>query len=183
MHGFLAVVSPTFTPESRQKAGVVSYMHVHETFRVKAPIQKVWQFLLDPEKIGFCIPGCEKIEILGENAYRSIIKVNLPIFSITVKSKTAISEISPPHHLKWITQGQYNIGSGTFQQESVVDLKQISDGEVEVSYSGNIELAGGLAGLGEKIVSSMGRELAIQFVNNIQKKLERRYGDRSSGAA
>ncbi|MFQ5842046.1 MAG: CoxG family protein [Thermodesulfobacteriota bacterium] len=158
-------------------------MLVEETFRVKAPIEKLWQFMLDPEEMGSCIPGCEKIELLGENTYESTIRVNSPIFSITVKSKTTISEISPPHHLKWITQGQYNIGSGTFQQESVVDLKQISDGEVEVSYSGNIELAGGLAGLGEKIVSSMGRGLAIQFVKNIQEKLERRYGDRSSGAA
>jgi len=147
-------------------------MLVQETFRVKAPIQRVWQFLLDPEKIGFCIPGCEKIEILGENAYRSIIKVNLPIFSITVESETTISEISLSHHLKWITQGQYDIGSGTFRQESVVDLKEISDSEVEVSYSGNIELSGGLAGFGERIVSSMAKGLAEQFVKNIQERLE-----------
>lgn len=157
-------------------------MLVNETFRVKAPIQKVWQFMLDPERIGSCIPGCEKIENLGENTYESTIKVNLPIFSITVKSKTTISEISPPHHLKWITEGQYDIGSGTFHQESVVDLEEISDSEVEVSYSGEIELAGGVAGFGEKIVSSMGRGLAEQFVRNIQEKLERRQGDRSPEA-
>ena len=156
-------------------------MLIEETFRVKAPIQKVWEFLVDPEKIGSCIPGCEKIEVLGENAYESTIKVNLPIFSITVKSKTTISEMSPPHHLKWVTEGQYDIGSGSFYQESVVDLEEISHSEVEVSYSGTIELAGGFAGFGEKIVSSMGGELAMQFVKNIQEGVEGGSGDRGFG--
>jgi carbon monoxide dehydrogenase subunit G len=157
-------------------------MRVHETFRVKAPIQKVWQFLLDPEKIGFCIPGCEKIEILGENAYRSIIKVNLPIFSITVESETTISEISLSHHLKWITQGQYDIGSGTFHQETVIDLREISDNEVEVCYAADTNLGGELAGFAEKIVSSMARGLGERFARNIRERLEGGRGDRGSGS-
>lgn len=156
-------------------------MLVKETFCVKAPIQRVWQFLLDPLKIGSCIPGCEKIEISEENANASTITIKLPVISITVKSKTTISEISPPHHLKWVTEGQYDIGSGSFYQESVVDLEEISDSEVEVSYLGSIELAGGFAGFGEKIVSSMGGGLAIQFVKNIQERVEGGRGDRGSG--
>jgi carbon monoxide dehydrogenase subunit G len=130
-------------------------MLVKETFRVKAPIERVWQFLLDPQKIGSCIPGCEKIEISGANAYGSTITIKLPVISITVKSKTTtvkskttISEITPPHHLKSVTEGEYDIGSGTFRQESVFGLKEISNNEVQVSYSVDTELSGGLAGFG-----------------------------------
>ncbi|NIM96673.1 MAG: carbon monoxide dehydrogenase, partial [candidate division Zixibacteria bacterium] len=46
-------------------------MRVEERFRVKAPIERVWEFMLDPERIGPCIPGYEKIEVLGENVYGS----------------------------------------------------------------------------------------------------------------
>jgi carbon monoxide dehydrogenase subunit G len=156
-------------------------MLVKETFCVKAPIQRVWQFLLDPLKIGSCIPGCEKIEISEENANASTITIKLPVISITVKSKTTISEITPPHHLKSVTEGQYDIGSGTFRQESVFDLKEISNNEVQVSYSVGTKLSGGLAGFGERIASSMAKGLAEQFVKNIQERVEGGRGDRGSG--
>jgi carbon monoxide dehydrogenase subunit G len=149
---------------------------------VKAPIQRVWEFLLDPEKIGPCIPGCEKIEPRGENAYESTIKVNLPILSITVKCKTTVTEITPPHHLKSVTEGQYDIGSGTFHQETVIDLREISDNEVEVCYAADTNLGGELAGFAEKIVSSMAKGLAGQFVINIRERVEGGRGDRGSGS-
>ena len=153
-------------------------MLVRETFCVRAPIQKVWQFLLDPEKIGSCIPGCDKIEISGGNAYTSTITIKLPIISITVESTTTISEITPPHHLKSVTEGKYDIGSGSFRQESVFDLRELSSGEVEVRYSAETKLAGELAGFGEKIMRSMAQGLAEQFAKNIQSKLE---GDKAVG--
>ncbi len=147
-------------------------MIVQETFRVKAPIQKVWQFMLDPEKIGPCIPGCEKIEILGENTYESTITFKLPIFSITTQSRTTITEIVPSHHVKSVTEGQSDIGSGTFHLETVIDLEETSENEVEVSYSAETKLGGGLVGFGEKIMNSMAKGMAEQFARNIQEKLE-----------
>jgi carbon monoxide dehydrogenase subunit G len=147
-------------------------MIVNENFRVKAPIEEVWQFMLDPEKIGPCIPGCEKIEVVGENTYESTIKMNFPIISITAKSRTTIVEITPPHHVKSVTEGQYDIGSGRFHQDSVIDLKAISDHEVEVSYSADTTLEGGFASLSEAVMSAMAKGLGAQFAKNIQSKLE-----------
>ncbi len=148
-------------------------MMVEETFRVKAPIQKVWQFMLDPEKIGSCIPGCEKIEIVDENTYESSIAIKLPIVSIAVKSKTTITEMDPPRHLRSITEGTADIGAGTFRLDTVIDLKESSEKEVEVSYSADTILGEGLVGFGEKIMSAMAKGIAERFAKNIREKLEK----------
>jgi carbon monoxide dehydrogenase subunit G len=147
-------------------------MFADQKFRVKAPIQKVWEFMLDPQKIGPCIPGCDKIEVRGKDAYESTITIKLPIFSITARSTTTITETTPPQHLKSVTEGQYDLGGGTFHQETVVDLEEISDNEVEVSYSTETKLEGGLAGFGEKIMKDVAKALGEQFARNIQTKLE-----------
>ncbi|NIQ37629.1 MAG: hypothetical protein GTN81_03445 [Proteobacteria bacterium] len=151
-------------------------MMVEETFRVKAPIQKVWQFMLDPEKIGLCIPGCDKIEIVDENTYESAISIKLAIISIVVKSKTTITEMDPPRHLRSITEGTADIGGGTFRLDTVIDLKEISQGEVDVSYSADTQLGEGLIGFGEKIMSTMAKGMAEQFAKNIREKLEKERG-------
>jgi len=149
-------------------------MFADHKFRIKAPIQEVWEFLLTPEKIGSCIPGCEKIEPIGEDAYKSTIIIKLPIFSITTKSTTTITETDPPHHLKSLTDGEYDLGGGKYHQETVVDLEEIAENEVEVSYSAETKLEGGLASFGEKIMSEVAKALGEQFAKNMQVKLERK---------
>ena len=44
-------------------------MQINETFSVKVPIQKLWDSLLDPQIIGPCIPGCEKVEPINDKEY------------------------------------------------------------------------------------------------------------------
>jgi carbon monoxide dehydrogenase subunit G len=149
-------------------------MLVKEKFRVKGSMEDVWQFMLDPEKIGSCIPGCEKIELLGEDSYRSTIRIKLPIFSMTATSTTTITETDPPHHLKSITDGKYDLGGGTFHQETVLDMEEVETGEVEVSYSAETTLEGGLSGFSDDLISKMAHGVAEQFAKNIQAKLEGR---------
>ena len=84
-------------------------MLTKEEFSVRAPIQDVWDFMLDPEKLGSCIPGFEGIEPIGENAYKSTIRIRLPIFSITVESTTTVTEAIPLRRLKSITEGRYDL--------------------------------------------------------------------------
>ncbi len=151
-------------------------MLVEQKFRVKAPIQKVWDFILDPEKIGACIPGCEKVEVVGDKVYESSVKVKVGLISLTMKSKTTVTETDPPRHLKSVTEGQDALKAGTFHQESVLDLTEISSNEVEVSYSANTRVVGKLATFGEKIMRATAKKLGDQFAKNIQVRLEEQAG-------
>jgi carbon monoxide dehydrogenase subunit G len=151
-------------------------MLVEQKFRVKAPIKKVWDFILDPEKIGPCIPGCEKVEVVGDNVYESSVKVKVGLISLTMKSKTTVAEADPPRHLRSVTEGQDALKAGTFYQESMVDLAEISPNEVEVSYSANTRVVGKLATFGEKIMRAAAKKLGEQFAKNIQARLEEQAG-------
>jgi carbon monoxide dehydrogenase subunit G len=138
-------------------------MLVEEKFRVRAPIERVWQFMLDPEKVGPCVPGCEKIEVVGDKVYESSVKVKVGLIALTMKSRTTI---------KSVTEGQDALKAGTFHQESVVNLAEISESEVEVFYSANTRVVGKLATFGEKIMRVTAKKLGEQFARNIQARLE-----------
>ena len=43
------------------------------TFNV--PREKVWKFMLDPEVLKACLPGCEKLEAVGEDEYVATMKI------------------------------------------------------------------------------------------------------------
>lgn len=68
-------------------------MLIEEKFCVKAPIQKVWGFLLNHESIRPCIPGCEKIERINENEFISTVKIKVGPIAVGFRFKRTIEEI------------------------------------------------------------------------------------------
>ena len=48
-------------------------MLIEGQFTLQAPIQKVWDSLLDPKTLGTCVPGTEKMEAIDKETYESIV--------------------------------------------------------------------------------------------------------------
>ena len=42
-----------------------------------APRERVWQFMLDPEVLKACLPGCEKLEEIGPDEYAATMKIGV----------------------------------------------------------------------------------------------------------
>ncbi len=149
-----------------------SSMLIDEKFTVKAPLQKVWDFLLDPEKIGSCVPGCEKIEITEKNTYLSIVKVKVGPISAKFKFTTTLTDIQPPRHVKAVGGGADIDKKGIFNQESTLDLKEVSPGEIEVSYRSEVKVGGMLATFGDLIMRAKSKELGEKFAQSVKQKVE-----------
>lgn len=71
-------------------------MLIEEKFVVLAPIQRVWDFMMEPEKITSCIPGCEKIIVRDEKNYFAAVKAEVGPISVRFEFNTEIVEIAPP---------------------------------------------------------------------------------------
>jgi carbon monoxide dehydrogenase subunit G len=151
-------------------------MLTEERFRVKAPIQRVWDFMLDPEQIGSCIPGCQEIHVIGDNVYKSSVKVKVGFIALTMEAQTTITDLDPPRRVTSMTEGHDALKAGSFHQESVVELTPVSENEVEVFYSANTRVVGKLATFGEKIMRATARKLGEQFAKNIQARLDQPVG-------
>ena len=141
-------------------------MLLEEKFTVKAPAQKVWDFIINPELIGPCVPGLEKIDVLDENTYESVVKIKVGFIKVKMKTKDV------PSHMKTVSDGQDALKAGEVHQEMTVDINEISDSECELSYSANVRITGKLATFGEKIMRSTTKKLSAQFVKNLREKLE-----------
>src|SRR3990170_163466 len=100
-------------------------------FIIKASIQKAWDNLLNPETLAACIPGCEKMEAIDEKTFYSVVKQKVGPISVRFRFTTTLTEVNPPTHMKAVGKGEDIGKAGTFSQETTVDLKEVSGGEVE----------------------------------------------------
>jgi carbon monoxide dehydrogenase subunit G len=138
-----------------------------EKFTVPAGIQTVWDFVLDPEKIGPCVPGFVSATKIDDETYDSVVKVKVGIIKLKMFSRTKFVEVDPPRHIKVAGDGHDRLKAGKFHQESVIDLREISENETEIHYRTNVRVVGKLAVFGEKMMRLTAAKMGEQVAKNI----------------
>ena len=147
-------------------------MKIEGKFTMKAPIQKVWDFLLAPGTLASCIPGAEKMEPVDDKTWEGTVKQKVGPIGVKLNFTQSMTELDPPRHVKAVGRGSAVGGAGTFSQETIVDIKEIAGGEVEIAYSSNVSMVGRLATFGERIMRAKVDKIGGQFIKNLQDKLE-----------
>lgn len=142
-------------------------------FTLKAPIQKLWDTLLDPETLLSCIPGAEKIERIDEKTFDCVVKQKVGPISVKFKFKSVLSKVEPPTHIEVDGEGEDIGKAGHFVQKSVVDLRETSGGEVEVSYKTEATIVGKLAMFGDRIMRAKAKKVGEEFTKALQERLKR----------
>ena len=151
-------------------------MKIEGKFTMKAPIQKVWDFLLAPGTLASCIPGAEKMEAIDDKTWEGMVKQKVGPITIKLAFTQTLTDLDPPRHVKAVGRGSAAGGAGTFSQETIVDIKEVGGGEVEVAYSSNVSLVGRLATFGERIMRAKVNKIGEQFINNLQDALKKELG-------
>jgi len=146
-------------------------MLIEGKFSLKAPIQKVWDHILEPETLAACMPGAQKVDKIDDKTYDAVVKQRVGIIKVTLKFRNKLTNIQPPNHLEMDGEGEDITKLGHFKQKTVMDIKDLGDGQVEVSYSANVNIVGKLAMFGDRIMKSKAKDVEKEFTSNLQKKL------------
>lgn len=134
------------------------------THSFKAPQEVVWEALLDPQVLSKALPGMERLEQVGENEYEGEINIRVGPVQGKFQGKVTLSEITPPSSYHLTVQGQgapgYVTGAG--------DLRLESDGDATtLHYSGEAQLSGRIASVGQRLIDSTARSLTRQGLQSL----------------
>ena len=155
-------------------------MLLEGNFALKSPIEELWGFLLKPETLGSCIPGCEKMEKIDDNTFESIVAAKMGFIVVRLKFTTTLTDLEPPHRIKAVAKGEDLGKHGQFTQNTVVDLKELPEGQVEVSYKSNVSIVGPLATFGDRVMRIKAKQIEKEFTENLKKTLSDQTLPRSS---
>lgn len=147
-------------------------MIIDGNLTVKAPIQTLWDKLMDPETLRSCIPGAEKIERLDDKTYDCVVKQKVGPISVRFKFKSILVNVEPPNHVDMEGEGMDIGKAGHFTQKTSIDLKENERGEVEISYKCHANIVGKLAMFGDRILKAKAKKLEAEFTANLREKLK-----------
>lgn len=147
-------------------------MVIEGGFRLKAEIEKLFDFLLKPDTIMTCLPGAESVKLLDENTYECVVKQKVGPISAKLKFVNRLTKVERPTHIEIEGEGEDVTKLGHFKQKSVVDLKDLGNGEVEITYKTDVSIVGKLAMFGDRIMRAKAKDVEKEFTKNLQEKLK-----------
>ena len=145
-------------------------MDVAETYTFQAPAVRVWRVLLDPENLASCIPGCERLEPLGDDRYRASLNVGVGAIRGNYEATITISDQVPPWSYKLTVEG--NGSPGFLRGEAQVSLEE-QDGGTVITVQGKGQVGGAVARVGQRLIGSVNKMMMDRFFTCLQESAER----------
>ncbi len=142
--------------------------------RVLAATQsQAWAALNDPEVLKSCIPGCDSIELTGENQYAIGMAVKIGPVSAKFKGKIALQDIVIPQSYTIQFEGQGGV-AGFGNGSAKVDLKPVDTG-TELAYSAHATVGGKIAQVGQRLIDGVAKSMAEDFFKRFEAVLLERH--------
>jgi carbon monoxide dehydrogenase subunit G len=129
--------------------------------QLPASREDVWAKLNDPEVLKVCIPGCESLEVTGENEFQAVATNKIGPVKARFKGKVKLSDLDPPNGYK--ISGEGDGGVAGFAKGGATVALQPKDGGTLLTYNVEAQIGGKLAQLGQRLVNGAAKKLADQF--------------------
>src|SRR5262250_373158 len=139
-------------------------MKIEGAHDIPAPRQKVWEAFLDPERLRQAIPGCEKLEALGTDEFRAVMKVGIAAIKGTFEGKVRLADKKPPESYRLAVEGSG--GPGFVRGDTIITLSDI-EGGTHVAYNADVQIGGLIAGVGQRMLGGVSKMMADQFFNRM----------------
>ncbi len=148
-------------------------MKVDGSYRFAAPVERVWAQLLDPAALAAAIPGCQKLEPLGNDEYLATLSIGIAAFKGTYAGIVSVTNKQPAtaYDLNVEGSGRSGFVKGTGHITLVPDTTTTPTGTL-VQVDGDAQVGGPVLTVGSRLVPPTARMLMNQFFENMQKQME-----------
>jgi carbon monoxide dehydrogenase subunit G len=145
-------------------------LHFEGTQQIKAPAEKVWQFVLDPNKVAECAPGFKSMEILADDHFKPTITVGIGAVKATFTLDVQLEDVTPQSHAAM--RGRGNAAGSAVDMKAAMDLKPVSAEETTMDWTADVNVSGVIASVGARLMEGTAHKLTAQFFDCFRQKLE-----------
>jgi len=146
---------------------------IEEEFEVRAPVQQVWEYLIDPARVVVCIPGAELLEAQDERTFVGAVKVKVGPMTMSYKGLMKFTEVDErEHQVRMVGEGREAGGAGSAKVTMLSKVAPLGGGGSLVVVNAEVDLVGKIVQFGRGMIEEVSRQLFRQFSACVKQRLE-----------
>ncbi|MFC0863495.1 carbon monoxide dehydrogenase subunit G [Sphaerimonospora cavernae] len=130
--------------------------------------KRVWDALQDPGVLARTIPGCERLEAMGEDVYKMTVTAGVASFKGVYQGEVSLAEPEEPERFVLRARGQG--APGTIEATVRVRLSE-AEGGTRVDYEAEAVVGGMIGGVGQRMLGSVAKRTAGEFFSAVERHL------------
>lgn len=143
-------------------------MKLEGTYTFNAAQDEVWDALQNPEVLASVMPGCEKLERIGEDEYEGVLKLRIGTMQGKFKGQIKLVDIVAPTSYKMILKGSGPLGF--VNGEGGVVLSTAGD-QTHMAYNGDAKVGGRLATVGQRLMERSAKAITNQSLKGLNDQI------------
>ncbi len=134
-----------------------------------APVERVWEALLDPTVLVRTIPGCQQLAVVGEDEYRMTVTAGVAAVKGTYAGTVRLTDQQRP--ASFVLRAAGAGAPGTVQVDVTVRLAEGDAGATLLTYDADAVVGGPVGGVGQRMLTGVARKTAGEFFRAVDAAL------------
>ena len=144
-------------------------MKVTGTSTLAADPATVYRALNDPAVLVRTIPGCQRLEALGGDAYAMTVAAGVGSIKGVYDGQVRLTDHAEPGSFTLHAQGAG--AAGTIGAQVAVTLIDTPGGGTALTYDADATVGGMIGGVGQRMLTGVSRRMADEFFANVEAAL------------
>ncbi|RAQ98362.1 CoxG family protein [Thermogemmatispora tikiterensis] len=137
---------------------------------IAAPIDKVWAFLLDVNKVAECAPGFQSLEVLGEEHWKAVVSVGIGAVKAKFTLDVTRPEMHEPDHM--VVKARGKAPGSAVELSGDMHLTAVDSNQTRMDWEAKVIVSGTIASVGARLLQGTAEKLTGQFFACLKTKLE-----------
>ena len=144
-------------------------MKISSSFVLSPARDDVFAALVDPGRLRRCIPGCEELTRIGEDAYQARLKIGVAGLKGSYSGKAELRDKRPPESFTLAFDGKG--GPGFVRGVAAIRLTT-EPPATRVTCEADIQVGGLIAAVGSRLIDATARKLADDFFRQLALEID-----------
>lgn len=135
------------------------------------PRELLWEMFFDPEVLARTMPGCEKLELVGENTFEGVMRIRVGPVQGVFKGNVELFDLVEPDSYRMIVNGSGP--SGIVKGEGNIRLEEGEQNTI-MHYEGDAQVSGRIAQVGQRLMDTSAKAIVAQSLETLNDQVQAR---------
>ena len=143
------------------------------SFSFNGPRTTVWDLLQDPVVLAKALPGTKTLTRTSPDHYEGVMKVSVgPVTAAEFAVTVELTDKIPPEKFSMNIDGKG--GVGFMKGTATIELVEQPGPVTVMNYSSDVQIGGRIAGVGQRLLESVGKMMTRQALDALNRELQSR---------
>ena len=148
-------------------------IRIDERFQVDAPVESVWDFLVDPRRVVACVPGGELLGVADDGTFDGRVRVAVGPLTFAYGGRVRLAEVDrPARHVRIVGQARERAGPDTARLTLESRLLALPRDRTEVVAIARVDAEGRIMTLGRGVLEPLAHVVFQDFAAAVRAAVE-----------